>query len=330
LHPYPDPKDTGFRNELRLEEFDEAWQRKVARRALTAGSSMRLVERADYSPAIETRYVLHNDFVKVLTRLRAKMLLSTGSSALQSAQGTISGGSLDRARLALGTERGERALPQPGTQRDNPLSRQPGAAPQRPQTVSTVPSTDSSDLRRELVEHFAREMSLHTSTIEYLVRHQGQLDIASLWNSLQLVLRHDDNGLRRPILRAMKGLDQGIDDARQSFPSQLMTATPGAAGDVNEFADKLKSMQVVMVLLPGQAYDHLINKMEAELSEDGAAGRLDGAKQAKLRLLVEHRGELARAQYSSDHWQTVQRSLMKFEHGLAQLAGSDHRPSRIN
>jgi hypothetical protein len=89
-------------------------------------------------------------------------------------------------------------------------------------------------------------------------------------------------------------------------------------------------MQVVMVLLPGQAYDHLINKMEAELSEDSAAGRLDAAKQAKLRLLVEHRGELARAQYTTDHWQTVQKSLMKFEHGLAQLAGSDQRPTRIN
>ncbi len=48
LHPYPDPKDTGYRSELRLEDFEVAAERKIARRALTAGSNMRLVERAIY------------------------------------------------------------------------------------------------------------------------------------------------------------------------------------------------------------------------------------------------------------------------------------------
>jgi hypothetical protein len=105
---------------------------------------------------------------------------------------------------------------------------------------------------------------------------------------------------------------------------------PGAAGEVNDFADKLKSMQAVMVLLPGQAYDNLINKMEAEMTDDNAAGRLDTVKQEKLRMLVDHRSELARAQYTPDHWDSVKRSLMKFEHGLASLAGSDHRPTRIS
>ena len=190
------------------------------------------------------------------------------------------------------------------------------------------PAVDAA-LQRELIEHFAREMSLQAETIDYLVRHQGRIDVHGLWTAFDGVLRRDEVGLRRPILRALKGLDQGIDDARQSFPSALMTHQ-GAAGEVNDFADKLKNMQAVMVLIPGQAYDHLINKMEAELTEDNAAGRLDGSKQAKLQMLIEHRSELARAQYSPDHWDTVKQSLRKFEHSLSSLAGADQRQPRMS
>lgn len=342
LHPYDDPDDTGYRSELRLEEFEHASHRKTARRALTAGSNMKLVRKAIYDvapnvPPIEGRYVLHTDFVKVLTRLRARMLLTTGTAAMQIGGRTAPayGGSLNTDIPAIGVDETRfTALPSPHEQIRQQGS-QPARQPARPtvQPKPVAPPTTASHfdptLQRELVEHFGREMSLHASTIEYLHRHHGQLDVPGLWDALNSVLRHDEAGLRRPIIRSLKALDQGIDEARQSFPSGLMSH-PGAAGEVNDFADKLKSMQTVMVLLPGQAYDHLINKMEAELTEDSASGRLDTSKQAKLQMLIEHRSELARAQYTADHWEAVKQSLLKFEHGLASLAGADQRQPRMS
>jgi hypothetical protein len=353
LHPYGDPEKTGFRSELRMDEIDDVIDRKIARRALTAGYSMGLVEKAIYDPPVEHRFALHNDFVKVLTRLRGRMLLSTSSTSLQIGQGPLDGGALD-GRHALGSNASQqRALPMPSSASQPP--RQQQAQPQQAQPPSydtrarslpqppeptraapqaqarppaALPESDLSDIAREAIEHFGREMSQHTSTIEYLVRHHGALDVDALWRALDIVLRHDDNGLRRPILKSLKSIDQNIDEARESFPSHLM-GEPGAAADLNDFADKLKSMQVAMVLLPGAAYDHLINKIEAELTEDNAAGRLDQSRQEKLRLIVEHRSELARAQYTDDHWQAVLKSLMKFDHGLAALAGSDQRPQRM-
>ncbi len=341
LHPYDDPEDSGYRSELRLEEFEHPEHRKTARRALTAGSNMKLVRRAIYDvPAnqapIEGRYVLHTDFVKVLTRLRARMLLTTGTAAMQigGPSSSIYGGSLNANTPAIGSDEPHfTALPRPDAHtpsqpQQRQASRPVPPAAVAPQAPMPSPAVDAA-LQRELIEHFAREMSLQAETIDYLVRHQGRIDVHGLWTAFDGVLRRDEIGLRRPILRALKGLDQGIDDARQTFPSALMTH-PGAAGEVNDFADKLKNMQAVMVLIPGQAYDHLINKMEAELTEDNAAGRLDGSKQAKLQMLIEHRSELARAQYSPDHWDTVKQSLRKFEHSLASLAGADQRQPRMS
>jgi hypothetical protein len=329
LHPYPDPDNMGFRNELRLEEFDEVAPRRLARRALTAGSSMGLVERAKYDQPMDGRYVLHNDFVKTLTRLRAKMLLSASPAAAQIGA-TLDGGDLRASRAELGHSAAKAMLPPANSNQ----AKSPAAAPfahrpvqaERPTTLEPV--TGGGDLAQRLVEHFAEQMALQPATIEYLVKNHGRVDVQGLWRQLDLVLRRDEQGLRRPLQTALKSIAQNIEEARETFPSQAMTA-PGAATAFNDFADKLKDMQVAMVMLPGAAYDNRINMMEKELTEDAAAGRLDAAKQAKLGLLVDHRSDLARAMYTQDHWSAVIRALMKFEHGLAALAGADQRPQRM-
>jgi hypothetical protein len=340
LHPYPADDDSDYRSELRLVDFTEMHERKIARRVLTAGSSMRMIVQAinsqDKKP-LEDRYVLHTDFVKTLSRLRARMLLSTSSAANQIASSIREGGPLNASTAALAAPQPMRAMLPPAQDpygfAADPMPAAFGQRPRadEPQTAEPVtgPSLTDSDLEKELVEHFAREMGQQSGTIEYLMRHAGGIDVQTLWRSLDLVLRRDDAGLRRPLNSAMKSIERSIDDARARFPSALMIA-PGAAASVNDFADKLKSMTVVMVMLPGAAYDNLINKMEAELEADKGAGRLEPARVQKHRILVLHRSELARAEYSDDHWESVLQSLMKFEHGLAGLATSVQPPTRMS
>jgi hypothetical protein len=365
LRPYPDPNDTGYRSELRLADMKTPEDERVARRVLTVGSNMRLVEIPTYRSTTDTaaapidgHYVLHTDFVKTLTRLRARMLLSTSPAALAvsadlAPQTARAGGALQTSRVHLPPVDDARSLtyqqppaPPPvddfgSLPPDRPGWPSPAAVPpvpaSEPRASRPVPEPEptaatralaDTDLNRELVEHFGREMGQQSTTIEYLIRHRGQIEVQTLWQSLDRVLRHDETGLRRPMVKAMKNIEQNIDEARGSFPSQLLTA-PGAAAEVNDFADGLKAMTVVMVMLPGAAYDNLINKMEKELEDDKAAGRLDVARERKHAIIVAHRNELARAEYSDDHWDAVLRTLIKFEHGLAGLAGSDQRPPRL-
>ncbi len=257
------------------------------------------------------------------------MLLSTSPSAAQISYSPQDGGTLTTHRGQLASPSAAKPLLQ-APANSNQAAAFAARPVQRPVTVEPVtgPTADHVDLSHRLVEHFAEQMAQQPATIQYLHANHGKLDVQGLWRAIDLVLRHDDAGLRRPLMKALKSIDQNIDEARETFPSHLMTA-PGAAAAVNDFADKLKAMQVAMIMLPGAAYDHRINTMEQELTEDAAAGRLDAAKQAKLAVLVEHRGELSRVQYAADHWQAIVKSLMKFEHGLSNLAGADQRPQRL-
>jgi hypothetical protein len=357
LHPYPDDDDTGFHSVLRLPEYHEETDRRRARRVLTAGSSAKLVKHAMYKDSVGAKdksgttqdghYLLHTDFVKTLSRLRARMLLSTTSAAAQIATNARDGGRLGNSVPQIGQPQARPQLAAPAN-RNQPqppavdpyadLRMQPpatdtgssnlaqsvfGDMPAAPQ----MSASDDSALNRELVEHFAGEMGQQVGTIEYLMRHAGQIDVQRLWATMDLVLRHDDNGLRSPLTKAMKSIERSIDEARGLFPSSLMTEA-GAVSKVNDFADRLKSMTVVMVMLPGAAYDNLINKMEAELEDDKGAGRLTPALAEKHRIIVRHRSELARAEYSEDHWDSVLQSLLKFHNGLDAIA-ADRPPTRM-
>jgi hypothetical protein len=68
--------------------------------------------------------------------------------------------------------------------------------------------------------------------------------------------------------------------------------------------------------------------MDRELAEDRGGGRLDEVRLAKHRFLLEHRRELAAA-LNVGNWHEVSASLQRFAVRLASLAGTDHRPTRI-
>ncbi|MBV1695387.1 MAG: hypothetical protein KGP27_13085 [Hyphomicrobiales bacterium] len=327
LHPYPVKESPEFANEIRLDEFESAEEKRIARRALTAGSSIGYVQAATYKgdddkTLGQNRYVLHTGFVKTLTRLRAKMLLSSSNNALAIGQSPRDGGWMRASDPRLSDAAPPTAM-LPG------MSDHPTSVPvQRASAPGRAAKSDAKNYDRELIEHFAREMGQHAQSIDNLLATASQIDVPSLWRAMDQVLRNDDAGLRRPIRQAMTALEAGIDDARANAPADLI-ADPQATSQLNEIADRLKGMQPVMLVMGGGAYQNLLTVMEQELGEDRALGRLDEIKLAKHRYLVDHRADLARA-LESGNWTAVSAALQRFAVRLASLAGSDHRPSRIS
>lgn len=326
LHPYPVKERPEFANEIRLDEFQSQDEKRVARRVLTAGSSIGYVQNAEYKGDDDktlhaNRYVLHTGFVKTLTRLRAKMLLSTSTDAL-----SISSRPRDGGRLG-GTDPAITAQPLPAGLIPS------GLAPRQREQAAVTPAhahnddTPAESFDRELIEHFASQMGQQQEAIQYLLDNQRNIDAGALWRALDQVLRSDEANLRRPLRQAMASLETSIDEARASTTADLITA-PAAAAQLNDIADRLKTMQPVMMLLAGGAYQHLLVRMDRELAEDRGGGRLDEVRLAKHRFLLEHRRELAAA-LNVGNWHEVSASLQRFAVRLASLAGTDHRPTRI-
>ena len=81
-------------------------------------------------------------------------------------------------------------------------------------------------------------------------------------------------------------------------------------------------MTALMVLMPGQAYGNIVQKMAAALDDDHAAGRLDAYQSTQRDLLRRHMAELSAADRSADHWSAVIQSLNAFGRGMATLAAS--------
>lgn len=339
LHPYDDPEDTGFRSELRLEEFEHTEQRKTARRALTAGSNMKLVRKAIYDvapsqPPIEGRYVLHTDFVKVLTRLRARMLLSTGTAAMQIGGGTapVYGGPLNAQPPALGYDRAasqpqprlpypvQDAMRAPHQQQVRPIS-QPRQQPDSPSSVIDA------KLHEELVVHFADHMNVDERSLRYMVDHGESMDLKGLWDGMQRALKRPEIGLWPQMEEALAAYVESIDMASEEIPRSLREM-PGAVPFIETFERKLKNTKHVQALLANGTYERFLEAILQEMGPD--AGSLDQMRLRKYELVAQHKSELLRARTAAAWDQNIIQSLSKFQHGLASLAGSDHRPTRIS
>ncbi len=348
LHPYDDPDDTGFRSELRLEEFEHAEQRKTARRALTAGSNMKLVRKAIYDVApnqvpIEGRYVLHTDFVKVLTRLRARMLLSTGTASMQIGGGTAAayGGSLNGGQIALGYDQAPDAsqprLAKPSEpQFRKPVQdgfRPPLSEPARPMPQPRQPNDNLSAaqiearLHEELVVHFADQMNIDERSLRYMVDHGESMDLKGLWDGMQRALKRPELGLWPQMEEALAAYVESIDMASEETPRTLREL-PGAVPFIETFEQKLKNTKHVQALLANGTYERFLEVILQEMGPD--AGSLDPVRLRKYELVAQHKSELLRARTAAAWDQNIIQSLAKFQHGLASLAGTDHRPTRIS
>ena len=193
--------------------------------------------------------------------------------------------------------------------------------------LQPISEAHATEFDRELCEHFAREMlTFHPDQLAYVRDQSPTIDVAALEEALANVMRYDGQ-LRAQLQQAKTGLEQSIEAARDSFDG-FVTGPADAPARLNLLADTLKKMTALMVLMPGQAYGNIIQKMATALDSDHAAGQLDAYQSAQRDLLRRHMSELSQADRSPDHWGTIIQSLNAFGRGMATLAANaDQRPA---
>ncbi len=336
-HPM-NASDDGFMSEILMHEVKPDHVLCV-RGVLNAGAAHNAVRRQLGEAG---RYEIHADLYKTLARVRARMLLGASNSALQVGQRTVrDGGQLTTAppRIAnpgagvggsireLWIEPMENmppdAAPMPRAAeaaRREPNAHRPAAPePARARMAMPIHPSDHPEFDRDLCEHFAREMlTFHPDQLAY-VRDQGPtIDVQALEMSLANIMRFD-TPIQKALQEAKTALEDSIEVGRNSFDG-FATGPADAARRLNDFADGLKRLTALMVLMPGQAYGNIVAKREAGLSDEELAMRLDPVNARRLELIRLHMKELANAPQSADHWQSVVQSLSAFGRGLATVA----------
>ncbi len=333
--------DDGYMSQIILKQV-KVEDVAVVRRVLNAGAAHRAVR---ITPNVEDApYELHTDLYKTLSRIRARMLLSSGPAALQIAQAQRA---RDGGRLTEALPQIQSITPRKGLPDSRSTGRDFNVEPTKASNTNVPPTPDrfaegrpqaprgrpvhavepelsephASAFDQELCEHFAREMlTFHPEQIAYVRDQHQTIDVAALEMALGNVMRYDDQ-VRSALQQAKTGLEESIEAGRGSFDG-FMSGPPDAASRLNDLADTLKRMTALMVLMPGQAYGNIVQTMEAQLDKDHAEGRLDPYQTTQRDLLRRHMAELSQADRSADHWQAIIASLNAFGRGMATLAAS--------
>jgi hypothetical protein len=330
--------DDGFMSEILMHEVKPDHMLTV-RGVLNAGAAHSAVRRQLGEAG---RYELHADLYKTLGRIRARMLLSSSNAAMQIGQQTVrDGGQLTTAppRIAspvtrlvspandLGIEPilkpANDVAPTPravdAARREQNARRQAAPEPVRAEPVVPSHPSDHPEFDRDLCEHFAREMlTFHPDQLAYVRDQSPTIDVQALEMALANIMRFD-TPIQKALQEAKTALEDSIEVGRNSFEG-FATGPADAARRLNDFADGLKRLTALMVLMPGQAYGNIVAKREAGLSDEEMAMRLDPINARRLELIRMHVKELANAPQSADHWQAVVQSLSAFGRGLATVA----------
>ncbi len=331
-HPM-NASDDGFMSEILMHEVHQDHVLTV-RGVLNAGAAHNAVRRQLGEAG---RYELHADLYKTLARIRARMLLGASNAALQIGQRTIrEGGQLTTAPPqlnALGSTAAAHASTRPeapvrASGAEPNVRRRPSSEPERAAPSVPARASDSPEFDRDLCEHFAREMlTFHPDQLAYVRDQSPTIDVQALEMALANIMRFDAP-IQKALQEAKTALEDSIEVGRNSFEG-FASGPADAARRLNDFADSLKRLTALMVLMPGQAYGNILSKREAGLSDEELAMRLDLANSRRLELLRAHMKELAGAPQTVDHWQSVVQSLGAFGRGMATLAASaDQRQAR--
>ncbi len=339
-HPMNASED-GYMSEILMHEVKTEHVLPV-RGVLNAGAAHNAVRR---QLGEQGRYELHADLYKTLARIRARMLLGASNSALQIANRAIirDGGQLTTAPPQL--DKPATRLPPPSRDAlaDGPAihsdmtpraveaaRRDQNSRPRAndPAPVAMPRAAASPAFDRELCEHFAREMlTFHPDQLAYVRDQSPTIDVAALEMALENIMRFDPP-MQKALLEAKSALEDSIEAGRNSFEG-FADGPTDAVPRLNDFADGLKKLTALMVLMPGQAYGNILQKRVAGLSDEEFSMRLDSASARRLELLRNHMQELAGAPQTADHWLTVIHSLGAFGRGMAAVAGNAvQRPAR--
>ncbi len=327
-HPM-NASDDGFMSEILMHEVRTDHMLTV-RGVLNAGAAHNAVRRQLGEAG---RYELHADLYKTLARIRARMLMGTSNAALQIGQRTVrEGGQLTTAPPQLRGPAQDIGVAPSAHAATNARPADAARRAARDHATMAVPATTSHspEFDRDLCEHFAREMlTFHPDQLAYVRDQSPTIDVQALEMALANIMRFDAP-IQKALHEAKTALEDSIEAGRNSFEG-FATGPADAARRLNDFADGLKRLTALMVLMPGQAYGNILSKREAGLSDEELAMRLDPASARRLELLRGHMKELAAAPQTADHWQTVNQSLNAFGRGMATLAANaDQRQARMS
>jgi hypothetical protein len=317
-HMHPLAGLAKFTSAVDVATVSDAYEARVVRKALNAAATQNAV-------AVDTktrdRYLITPDFYETLAHIYAgdppSTRYLTDRHLFVEHHGVIPGG-------ALGTQ--SAALPR--SAQADPRQQIGYVAPVQPTVTPREPANDPG-LSYLVRDHFARELGLDIDYLDRIVAAAQVVELSQLNRALDGALKRDIE-LRRRMTEVAKSFSDLIDVGLDTFPDELLR-DPSNMRDANDLAQLLKRHAGVRLLMPLGAYETLLGTMQDELAHDDAAGRLDRVKQRKLQLVARHLADVRNAdRMTRSGWDKVTASLQRFDAELAELAGTDQRPSQLN
>lgn len=277
-HLHPIDEKHGFTSEIDLDEVEPQHLRPV-RNLLTAGSGLRVVQRAKENPR---HYFLHADLYTTLARIRARELAIEARARLP-----LEGGALRHAAIA--DNRSQHRLLTSAVPRMTPDPASPGDGELRAYFEESLMSVLglSATAFRKVVDPAIGGLAL--SAPAALKKRAGAHH--GLKEELKLV-ESDNNRLVEQQQTALEA--HYADDAR-------------ALDVLNETASEVRALLPALILLPeGGLFDRLVGALE-EAQSDGRASGDEDFLLARLRKL---KGDLEGMDWADQAaWNRVQRQI---------------------
>jgi hypothetical protein len=277
LHPIDERH--GFTSELFMNDVASDHIRPV-RNVLTAGSSLRLVQR---EPKERDRYYLHGDLYKTLARIRARSLMT----AARAPQDRIAwGGALDARQPAIADQRAARLL---GNGRGH----------------NGASHANDEELRSEF-----RQLLLKALELTAVAWHRiSSPEIAAQALAAASALRRQARAHRglNEALKLIESDRRGILDREQKVIASRID-TDGRARDLlDETATEIAQLIPALILLPeGRLLGHLIAALEEGQGDD----RLSEDEQLLLRRLQDLEGNLKVMDWNDERaWRNIGRQI---------------------
>ena len=335
--------DDGFMSQIILKQV-AVEDVRVVRRVLNAGAAHRAVRIAQGE---DQPYEIHADLYKTLSRIRARMLLSTGPTALQIGRGSQqvqNGGALRDAIAQIAPSKQPRpeAQSRQNTMRDfafdgeaadeNQLPRTPRAvdAARREQNqrrhmaepVHNDEPLELSALQKDFIGHFQEVAHIDGDVLKYILRHT-RIDTSALSRAIKAVQRCDPH-LNRLIADAESQCSESIATAIETYDAPKIGVKDWHSA-FNDTAEAIRRAVPILLLRSGGSYDHILAFALDELAQDDGAGKLSYVMRQRRDLLAKHRADLLEARNGVDYWIAVQHTLTTFATNLAALGVNEYQ-----
>jgi hypothetical protein len=277
LHPIDERH--GFTSELFMNDVTSDHIRPV-RNVLTAGSSLRLVQR---EPKERDRYYLHGDLYKTLARIRARSLMTAAHTQDRS---IAYGGALDGRQPAIADNRAERLL------------------------INGRAHNGASYAGEEELRGQFRQLLLKALELTPVAWHRiSTPEIAAQALAAASALRRQARAHRglNEALKLIESDRRGILDREQKVIASRLDGDGRARDLLDETATEIAQLIPALILLPeGRLLGHLIAALEEGQGDD----RLSEDEQLLLHRLQELESNLKTMDWNDERaWRNIGRQI---------------------